>query len=382
MVTRVTDTSDTADRVSEAVPYGLRVTAALSWRFLVLAGALYILGYVFSALRSVFIPVAIALLLAALMGPLVSRLTKLGVPRGAASAITMITGLAVVGGVLTFVVNAFNSGLPELSKQLQNSINTIQGWLQGPPFNLKQADYAQALHKLIDKIKENQETITSGALATASTVGELLTGLGLVLFTLIFFLYDGPGIWKFLMRLVPERVRERTDTAGQRGFASLVAYVRATALVAVVDGVGIGIGLGILGVPLAVPLATLVFLGAFIPIIGSLLSGLIAVLIALVAKGWVTALLTLAVVVAIQQLEGHVLQPLLMGRAVALHALAVVLAIAVGLVLGGVVGALLSVPLVAVLNSAIRSFFQEPEPKAPLAKDVELDEEAEPAEKK
>jgi predicted PurR-regulated permease PerM len=197
--------------------------------------------------------------------------------------------------------------------------------------------------------------VTSGALSTATTFGNLLSGMLLMLFTLIFFLHDGRQIWLFLVRLVPRDLRTMVDVAGSRGFASLVGYVRATALVAVVDALGIGLGLEILRIPLAVPLAALVFLGAFVPIVGAVASGSVAVLVALVAKGWIAALLVLAVVLAVMQLEGNVMQPLLLGRAVRLHPLAVVLAISAGVVLSGIVGALLAVPLVAVLNSAIRS---------------------------
>ena len=180
----------------------------------------------------------------------------------------------------------------------------------------------------------------------------------LALFTLIFFLHDGRQVWSFLLLLVPRHVRPRVDVAGVRGFASLVGYVRATALVAVADAIGIWIGLTVIGVPLSLPLAALVFLGGFVPIVGAVASGAVAVLVALVTNGPVDALLVLAVVLAVQQIEGNVLQPMLLGRAVRIHALAVVLAISAGVVLAGIVGALLAVPMVAVLNSAIRSLVE------------------------
>jgi putative heme transporter len=176
---------------------------------------------------------------------------------------------------------------------------------------------------------------------------------------LIFFLHGGAGIWQYLLNVVPNHVRIRVDVAGRRGLAALVSYVRATAAVATVDALAIGIALTALGIPLAVPLAALVFLGAFIPIIGAVVAGGVAVLIALVAKGLVPALIVLGVVIAVMQLESHVLQPLLLGRAVKLHPLAVVLSIAAGLLVGGIAGALLAVPLLAVLNSGIRSLLSE-----------------------
>jgi hypothetical protein len=206
----------------------------------------------------------------------------------------------------------------------------------------------------IDRL-QGADVITVGALTTAATVGEMLTELLLVVFTLIFFLHSGQGIWEFLLSGAPAEARTRADVAGRRGLAALVSYIRATAVVAVVDAVAIGIGLAVLRIPLAVPLAALVFLGAFVPIIGAVVTGSVAVLIALVAQDPVSALIVLAIIVGIAQLEGHVLQPLLLGRAVKLHPLAVVLAIAAGLLTAGIAGALLAVPLLAVLNSGIRS---------------------------
>ncbi|HEY8373746.1 MAG TPA: AI-2E family transporter [Pseudonocardiaceae bacterium] len=348
---RLTQRRNAADEV----PFSLRVAAAVGWRFLVVAGALYVLGYVFSHLGVVLVPVAIALLLAALLAPAVDRLSRWGVPRGLATAVVLVGGLGLVGGVLTFVINAFTDGLPDMQRQVAASLNTIRDWLKSGPLHLREEQLDEYTQRLVQAIQENQAAITSSALTTAATLGQLLTGLLLALFTLIFLLYDGRRIWLFLVGMLPRHVQSRVDLAGSRAFTSLTRYVQATALVAAVDAIGIGIGLWIIGVPLAVPLSALVFLGGFVPIVGALVSGAVAVLVALVANGLVPALLVLGVVLLVQQLEGHVLQPLLMGRAVKLHPLAVVLAIAIGVHLAGIAGALLSVPLVAVTNSAIRS---------------------------
>ncbi|MFB9430217.1 AI-2E family transporter [Streptoalloteichus tenebrarius] len=362
----------------QAIPFSLRVAAAIGWRFLVLAGVVWVLGKVFDDLRVVVVPVGVALLLSALLAPAVDRLVAWRVPRGLATVLVLVGGLAVVGGVLTFVINAFIRGLPDMRERVTESISTIQDWLKNN-LHLTQDQLSGYVEKFLESLKSNQEAITSGALTTAGTVGELLTGMLLALFTLIFFLYDGRGIWAFLVRLLPGHVRARTAVAGSRGFASLVGYVRATAVVAVVDAVGIGIGLWAIGIPLAVPLAALVFLGGFVPIVGALISGSVAVLVALVTKGIVPALLVLAVVLAVQQLEGHVLQPLLLGRAVQLHPLAVVLGIAVGASLAGIAGALLSVPLIAVSNAVVRSLVAD-EGTLPSQVDALEPEEAEPDE--
>lgn len=369
--------------VTELVPRGLRVTAALSWRFLVVIAGLYVIIWIADYFFHLVIPVAIALLLTALMAPGVDRLVRWNVPRSAASALVMIAGLAVVGGLLTFVIIQFIDGLPDLQKQVTASLDQIRDWLTHGPLQLRDEQIQGYLDNIISTIKDNQSAITSGAITTATTIGEVLTGLLLTLFILIFFLYDGRGIWRFLVRGVPERVRDRVDLAGRRGFGALVSFVRATAAVALFDAVGIGIGLAIFGVPLVIPLAALVFLGAFIPIVGAVLAGTVAVLVALVAKSFVTALIVLAIVIGVMQVESHVLQPWLLGRAVKLHPLAVVLAIAAGLIAAGIAGALMAVPLLAVLNAGIKSLLHDevtdPDQVDPLDKDSaeELTEEAE-----
>jgi predicted PurR-regulated permease PerM len=353
---RPADTArDRTDDAGPAVPRILRVTAALGWRLLVVIGALYVISTVAAYLAAVVVPLAVALLLAALLSPAVHRLQAAGVPRGFAAALVMIGGLALLGGVLTFVVVTFIRGVPALGAQLRTSIDTVIGWLTTGPLQLSAEQLSNVQAQILATLSDNQSAITAGALTTATTIGETATESLLVLFILIFFLHGGAGIWQFLLGVVPDDVRTRVDVAGRRGIAALVSYVRATAVVAVVDGVAIGIGLAVLGVPLAVPLAALVFLGAFVPIIGALLAGGAAVLIALVANGPVTALIVLGIIIAIMQLEGHVLQPLLLGRAVKLHPLAVVLVIAAGLIVAGIAGALFAVPLLAVLNSGIRS---------------------------
>jgi putative heme transporter len=337
------------------VPYPLRVAAALSWRLLVVTGMAVVVGYVVIILRVVMIPVAVALLLTALLGPVVDWLTRHRVPRGLATLVVLIGGLALIGGLLAFVVQAFVTGLPAVATQVATSVEQIRVWLLHPPFGLPPVKLQNLLDSLSRSLSNNRNAITSGALSTAVTLGQYLTGAVLALFTLIYFLYSGRSMWRFLLGAVPRPVRDRVDVAGQRSFASLVGFIRATALVAVVDAAGIGTGLVVIGAPLVVPLAALTFLAAFIPVVGAVVSGVVAVLVVLVANGPVPALIMLGVVIGVQQLEGNVMQPLLMGRAVELNGVAVVLAVAVGWVLAGIAGALLSVPLLAVLNAGIRA---------------------------
>jgi predicted PurR-regulated permease PerM len=352
---------ETPSDIGPKVPTVLRVGAAISWRLLILLVAIGVVAYLIGYLAVVTVPVAIALLLSALFAPVVAQLTRWRVPKSLATAIAVVLGLAVVGGVVTLFVSTFSTGVPELRSQVSASIEQIRNWLSTGPLHITQEQMQGFLNDISRAIKSNQSLITTGALNTAATVGEALTGFLLCLFTLIFFLHDGRTVWEFLIKIVPAPQRDRVDVAGQRGFASLVSYVRATVAVAVVDALGIGIGLLIVGVPLVVPLAALVFLGAFIPIVGAVIAGVVAVLVALVTNGFLAAVIVLAIVIAVMQLESHVLQPLLMGRAVKLHPLSVVLGVAAGVVIAGIAGALLAVPLLAVANSGIRSLLHEPE---------------------
>jgi predicted PurR-regulated permease PerM len=187
--------------------------------------------------------------------------------------------------------------------------------------------------------------------AATSTAGHLLAGLLITLFATIFFTYDGRGIWRWLVSLFPEPARDRVHGSGERAWTVLTAYVRGTFVIALTDAMGIALVAWILGLPLVLPLAVLVFIGAFIPIVGAAISGIAAVAVALVDQGPVHALLMLAGVVAVQQIEGHILQPFLMGRLVRVHPLAVVVVIAIGAEVAGIFGALIAVPLTAIINA-------------------------------
>ncbi|KAA1251284.1 AI-2E family transporter [Mycobacterium simiae] len=331
----------------------VRKTAAWSWRLLVIFAAALALIWVISRLEIIVVPVLLALILSALLVPLVDWLDEQGMPRGVAVTLVLLGGFGILGGIMAFVVSQFIVGLPDLVKQVERSIDSSRRWLIEGPAHLRREQIENAGNAAIEALRNNQAKLTSGAISTAATITELLTGAVLVLFTLIFFLYGGRGIWQYVAKIVPVEVRDRVHAAGQAGYASLIGYVRATFLVALTDAVGVGAGLVIMGVPLALPLASLVFLGAFIPLLGALVSGLVAVVVALLAKGIVYALLTLGLLIAVNQVEAHVLQPLVMGRAVSIHPLAVVLAISTGGVLAGIVGALLAVPTVAFLNNAM-----------------------------
>ncbi|MBB2769749.1 UNVERIFIED_ORG: putative PurR-regulated permease PerM [Mycolicibacterium obuense] len=346
--------SDGVSLEDQSVSPLVRKAAAWSWRLLIIFGALVAVLWLVARLEIIVVPVALATMLAALLMPAVDFLDRRGAPRGGAVALVLLSGIAVVGGILTFVVSQFVEGMPALGEQVTRSIDGMRRWLVEGPLDLSREQIDNAGNAAIEAVRNNQERLTSGALSTAGTITEIVTGALLVLFTLIFLLHGGRNIFGFITQVFPPDVRDRVRGAGRAGFHSLIGYVRATFLVALVDAIGIGAGLAIMSVPLALPLASLVFLGAFVPLVGAVVTGFLAVIVALLTKGLVYALITLGLILAVQQLEGHVLQPLVMGRAVSIHPLAVVLAIAGGGVLAGIVGALLAVPAVAFLNSAIR----------------------------
>lgn len=344
----------------------VRKAAAWAWRLLIILAAIVALLWLLGRLKVIVVPVALAVILTALLLPAVDWLDRRGAPRAGAVALVLLSSLTVFGGIMTFVVSQFVSGLPDLTEQVTRSIDNATRWLIEGPAHLSREQIDKAGDAAVTALRNNQEKLTTGALSTAATLTEIVTGALLTLFTLIFLLYGGRHIYAYLTRIVPAHTRMRVQDAGRAGFGSLIGYVRATFLVALVDAIGIGTGLAIMGVPLALPLASLVFLGAFVPLVGAVLTGFLAVVVALLAKGFVYALITLGLIIAVQQLEAHVLQPLVMGRAVSIHPLAIVLAIATGAVLAGIVGALLSVPVLAFLNSAIR-VLAAPNPAAEAA---------------
>jgi predicted PurR-regulated permease PerM len=362
--------SKAASDYAESVEPIVRKTAAWAWRLLVILTAVVALLLVIKRLEVIVVPLLLALMLSALLVPIVDWLDMRGAPRGGAVALVLLAGFAILGGIMTFVVSQFIVGVPDLVKEVTRSIDSAKKWLIEGPLHLSRQQIDHAGDSAIQALQNNQEKLTSGALSTAATITEIITAALMMLFTLIFFLYGGRNIWSYVTKIVPTHVRERVHAAGGAGFHSLTGYVRATFLVAFVDALGIGTGLAVMSVPLALPLASLVFLGAFIPLVGAVLSGFLAVIVALLAKGFVYALITLGLLVAVNQLEAHILQPLVMGRAVSIHPLAIVVAISTGAVLAGIVGALLSVPTVAFLNNAFKVLLaQDPEEAAAETED-------------
>ena len=345
---------------AEAKPYvapGLKLAAAWSWRSIVVLVAIGVALWLLSKISSVVLPVLIALLLAALLAPLTGWLNKKGIPRGGASAISFIGFIVVVLGLFGLVGQQIYSGMPDLVKQVIAGVSGISGWLASSPFGIDATTISsyidEAIKTATNFFQNNSSQLLGGALQATSSVGTFLTGMAVCLFTTFFFLYDGQNIFKWVMSLLPVPARPVATGAALKGWTTLVQYVRVQILVAAVDAIGIGIGAAFLGIPLVIPMTVLVFLTSFVPVVGAIASGAVAVLVALVSNGLISAVIMLAVVIAVQQIESQVLQPFLMGKAVSVHPLAVILAVTGGGFLFGIVGALFAVPLVAVLNSVV-----------------------------
>ncbi|MBO0654805.1 AI-2E family transporter [Streptomyces triculaminicus] len=336
-----------------AVPWGVRVAAEVSWRLLVLAGTLWVLMRVISAVRLVVLAFVAGLLITALLQPTVALLRRRGVPRGLATAMTFISGFVVMGLVGWFVVWQVTENLDDLSRQVQHGISELKRWLLNSPFHVTESQINNIADKLSEAIGTNTKDITTAGIEGVQVIIEVLTGILLAMFSTLFLLYDGPKIWQWLLKLVPTGAREGVAGAGPRAWATLTAYVRGTVIVALIDAIFIGIGLFFLEVPMYVPLAVFIFLFAFIPLVGAVVSGALAVVVALVTRDVFTAMMVLLVVLAVQQIEGHVLQPFILGRAVRVHPLAVVLSVAAGSMIAGIGGAVVAVPLVAVTNTVV-----------------------------
>ncbi|MFJ4202357.1 AI-2E family transporter [Streptomyces sviceus] len=338
---------------AQAVPWGVRVAAEAGWRLLVLAGTVWVLMRVISSVQLVVFAFVVALLITALLQPTVARLMRHGVPRGPATALTAILGFVIIGLMGWFVTWQVMENIDDLSDQIQSGIDDLRNWLLKSPFHVTDKQINQIAKNLREAVGANTDQITSAGLEGVQVVVEALTGILLTFFSTLFLLYDGRRIWNWTLKLVPAAARPAVAGAGPRAWHTLTAYVRGTVLVALIDAVFIGIGIYFLDVPMAVPLAVFIFLFSFIPLVGAVASGALAVLVALVTQGVFTAVMTLAVVLAVQQIEGHILQPFILGRAVRVHPLAVVLTVATGGMVAGIGGAVVAVPLVAVTNTVV-----------------------------
>ncbi|HEY8588178.1 MAG TPA: AI-2E family transporter [Naasia sp.] len=346
------------DDLDGALPLGMRIAGAWGWRILVLAAVVGLVIFLVAQLRYLVIPVFISVLLAALLIPLVHFLRRHGWPKWAAVAVAEVGTLVALTGLIYLVVTQVIRGFANLRDQTVESYDQFKDFLANSPFDISEQELQSYIDSAVTQLQEDNGILLSGALSVGSTLGHVVTGLLLVLFSTLFLLIDGRGIWNWIVRLFPRNARQAVDGAGHAGWVTLGNFVRVQILVAFIDAVGIGLGAFFLGIPLAIPIAVLVFLGSFVPVVGAVFTGALAVFIALVYNGPFIALWMLVIVLLVQQIEGHVLQPLIMGTAVKVHPLAVVLAVAAGGFLAGIPGTFFAVPVVATANVMIKYIAQ------------------------
>lgn len=338
---------------ADELPLGVRVAAAWSWRLIIIGLAFAGFLWLIVQVRIIVIPLLIAILLTALLNPVVHWFERRGAPRWLGVIVALAVFIASVWILVTLIVTQLRSGFSDLAERSEEVWWEFLHWIEGSSFGFSADQLDGFVAQIMKTVEGHQGEIWSGALGVATTAGQVITGSLLTLFSLIFMLIDGKRIWYWVLGFLPAKAHAPVDAAGIAGWVSVGQYVRVQIFVAFVDAVGIGVGAALLGVPLPIPIAILVFLGSFIPFLGAISTGLLAAFIALVYNGPVNALVMLGVVVLVNQIEGHVLQPLVMGNAVKVHPLGVVLAVSTGALVAGIPGALFAVPLAAAANSIV-----------------------------
>ncbi|MFB3979072.1 AI-2E family transporter [Microbacterium proteolyticum] len=336
--------------LSPGVPPALRQATAYSWRLLVIAAAIGVVVWVVIQLKLLVVPLLVAILVTALVWPAFSFLLRHRWPKWLAIVVTVLGTIAIISGLLWLAVWQITRQFGSVRERTIEAVAQFRQYLIDGPLHLSAQQIDDGLRQAGSFLQEQAEVLWTGALAIGTTLGHVATGLLLTLFILLCLLADGAGIWRWTTRLFPRVARPAVDGAGRAGWRTVMTYARTQLLVATIDAVGIGLGAFLLGVPLAIPIGVLVFLGAFIPFVGAVVTGALAVFIALVYNGPLIALFMLIVVLGVQQIESHILQPILMGSAVKVHPLAVVLVVAGGAMIGGIPGALFAVPLSAFVN--------------------------------
>jgi predicted PurR-regulated permease PerM len=348
------------------VPGWLQTGAAWSWRLLLLAAAIYLIARVIGVLYIVVVPCTAALLLTALLQPLTARLRRTGLPSLAATWCTMLIAALVLGGIVLLVTNRVSADYPTLVDETRHTTMQVEAWLSGPPFHIKSSSVQNALNNIPGYLSRHKALVEGTVVTGGKIAAEFFGGLVLMLFVMFFLIKDGERIWAWLIGALRTDTAERVNRAGHAAWLAVVYYMRGTVAVAAIHAVVIGATLYIMGAPLVIPLAVLVFLAAFVPLVGLLVAGTLAILVTLAAKGWVAAVILLGVLIIEDQLEGHLLQPQVVGRVIRLHPLAIILSLAVGSVLAGIAGAVVAVPIVAVITRAVPELRRrDPAPGAP-----------------
>ena len=336
------------------VPRLLVVGSELGWRFIVCIAALALVVYGITKISFAFIPVFIALLLSTLLVPPARYLQRRGAPPALATLAVFFTALVLFAGLAALfgppVANEFGT----IGDRVREGADKLGRYLADSPLGLDEGKVQREIDRIDDRLREDSGAVTSGVVSASAAVGQFLAGLLIMLVVLFFFVKDGPRLWGWVVRLFPEGRRPAIEHAGQESWRALTQYVRGVATVATIDAIGIGIALWLIGVPLVIPLAILTFFAAFIPVIGAIAAGTVCALVALVGGGPIDALLVVAATLVVQQVEGNVLYPMIVGRQLELHPIAILLAVTIGGITAGVVGAAIAVPIAAVGSVAIK----------------------------
>lgn len=333
----------------------MRVSAEYAWRLIAIGVVVYFGVNLLSRLSEVVIPFIVSILVTALLQPVAKRMRRVGLGRGLTTVLTLLTTVVVVGGLIAIVVVRAAQQAPQLGDEVNNLLPHIKHWLIHGPLKLNPKSVNNLNNTISQDITKNSSAIASTALSTGKTVLSLVGGLVLAIFSTIFLVYDGDRVWTFLLKGVPRAARPTADAAGHAAWTTLSYYIRGTFVVAFFHGIVVAVTLTILGVPLAFPLAVLVGIGSFVPLVGAVITGVLAVAVAALSKGLLGGIVMTAVLLLDNQIEAHVLQPFVVGRYVRIHPLAVVLSLAAGGLLFGLVGAIIAVPVVAIINSAVRA---------------------------
>lgn len=337
-------------QATSTVPTGVHLAASWSWRFIVIVAAIFVAVLLIIQLSFIVVPVLIAVLLAVLAAPIAHWLRRFRFPGWLATLTALLVLLSAVTGLVWLVVEQIMRDWTSLQNRSIAAYDDFIAFLLDSPLQVTETQLNDWLGVLAEELNLNSAWILSGALSISSSIGSVLVGAGIALFALVFFVHDGERITRWVINLLPQDARAPVAGATQKGWLTLMNFVRVQIFVAVVDALGIGLGAFFLGLPLVIPIAVAVFLGAFVPIVGAFAAGALAAFVALVYEGPIAALIMIIIVLVVQQIEGQILQPLVMGRAVRVHPLAVVLAVAAGGFLAGIPGVLFAVPLVAYLN--------------------------------
>lgn len=335
--------------VGAQVPRPLRAAAAFGWRLLIVAAVIALIVWLVIQFKIIVVPVLVAILLSALLWPSFGWMLSHRVPRLLAIVISLVATIAIVTGLVWLVIWQVSEQWMLVRSRAIDRWADLQDWVLSIGI-LPEEVVNEVVGFVSDFVTAQSDLLLSGVVSLGSTIGHVGAGALLAFFTLICLLFDGEGIWRWTTKLFPRQARVAVDRAARNGWATLISYARTQIFVASIDGIGIGVGAAILGVPLAIPIGVTVFLASFVPFLGAIVSGALAVLIALAYNGPFIALLMLFVVLLVQQVESHVLQPLIMGAAVKVHPLAVVLVVMAGTMAGGIAGALFAVPLAAFVN--------------------------------